>query len=216
MADIQVRKRFFAAANGRRSCTRARGARTPSVAQVLGVASLVLGDGGTKREAIAGMIVDAAAPHQAPREVRHRVGKKAARLVEAWADVVGDPQRLEAELDLSVVRVCAAVTVRDVQDLLRDVRRHGSVAFACDDEPPNRILERYRASSRVRRRLGRVGRAHPRAAGGGREADRLRARDGDRGVARLPRRRGLIDRPTVSGASPAAGRQGLSAGGPPR
>ncbi|HWW43442.1 MAG TPA: HD domain-containing protein [Acidimicrobiia bacterium] len=158
MADIQVNKRFFAAANWATELHAARGARTPSVAQVLGVASLVLGDGGTNREAIAGMIVDAArGVDLAPREVRQRVGKKAARLVAACTDALSDPERLETEPDPSVVRVCAAVTVRDVQDLLRDVRRHGSVAFARHDEPPNRILERYRALVAVfRRRLGRV------------------------------------------------------------
>jgi HD domain len=158
VADIQVSKRFFAAANWATELHTARGARTPSVAQVLGVASLVLGDGGTNREAIAGMIVDAArGVVLAPREVRHHVGKKAARLVAACTDALDDPERLEVEPDPSVVRVCAAVTVRDVQDLLRDVRRHGSVAFARHDEPPNRILERYRALVAVfRRRLGRV------------------------------------------------------------
>jgi hypothetical protein len=158
VADIEVSKRFFAAAHWATALHAAHGARTPSVAQVLGVASLVLGDGGTKREAIAGMIVDAARSTEVtPREVRDRVGKKTARLVEVCTDALVDPQRLEAEPDLSVVRVCAAVTVRDVQDLLRDVRRHGSVAFARHDDPPNRILERYRALLALfRRRLGRV------------------------------------------------------------
>ena len=134
------------------------------MAQVLGVASLVLGDGGTNREAIAGMIVDAARGGEvAPGEVRRRVGKKAARLVAACTEALADPARLEAEPDRSVVRVCAAVTVRDVQELLRDVRRHGSVAFARHDEPPNRILERYRALVAVfRRRLGRVTRRRAR------------------------------------------------------
>jgi hypothetical protein len=158
VADIPVGKRFFAAANWATELHAAGGARTPSVAQVLGVASLVLGDGGTNREAIAGMIVDASrGVDLVPGEVRRRVGKKAARLVAACAEALADPARLEAEPDRSVVRVCAAVTVRDVQELLRDVRRHGSVAFARHNEPPNRILERYRVLVAVfRRRLGRV------------------------------------------------------------
>jgi len=158
VADIPVGKRFFAAANWATELHAAQGARTPSVAQVLGVASLVLGDGGTNREAIAGMIVDASrGVDLVPGEVRRRVGKKAARLVAACTEALADPARLEAEPDRSVVRVCAAVTVRDVQELLRDVRRHGSVAFARHDEPPNRILERYRVLVAVfRRRLGRV------------------------------------------------------------
>ena len=158
MTDLHVGKRFFAAANWAAELHAATGTQSPSVAQVLGVASLVLGDGGTNREAIAGMIVDAARGVELmPREVRHHVGKKTARLVTACTEALADSERLDAEPDPSVVRVCAAVTVRDVQELLRDVRRHGSVAFARHDEPPNRILERYRALVAVfRRRLGRV------------------------------------------------------------
>ena len=125
---------------------------------MLGVASLVLGDGGTSREAIAGMIVDAARDADLSKsELRHRIGKKAARLVLACTDALAAPARLDDEPDPSVLRVCAAVTVRDVQELLRDVRRHGSVAFARYPDPPNQILDRYRELVAVfRRRLGRV------------------------------------------------------------
>ena len=44
MADIQVSKRLFTAANWATELHAARGAQSPSVAQVLGVASLVLGE----------------------------------------------------------------------------------------------------------------------------------------------------------------------------
>jgi len=89
VAEIPVGKRFFVAANWATELHAARGARTASVAQVLGVASLVLGDGGTNREAIAGMIVDAARGVEMPAgEVRRRVGKKAARLVAACTEAL--------------------------------------------------------------------------------------------------------------------------------
>ncbi len=154
MTDIRVGKRFFEAANW---ATELHGAtRTPSVAQVLGVASLVLDDGGTTREAIAGMIVDAGPDGFDDAALRARLGKKAAGLVRASADVIADPERLDEQPNPRVLRICAAVTLREVQELLRDLRRHGSVAFARFTAPPNVMLDRYRALVEVfRRRLGR-------------------------------------------------------------
>jgi hypothetical protein len=161
---IRVGKRFFVAANWATELhAAAGGSRSPSVAQVLGVASLVLGDGGTHREAIAGMIVDGARGADLDRcDLRARIGKKGARLVAACADVLTDATRLDEERDPSVLRVCAAVTIRDVQELVRDVRRHGSVAFARHADPPPQVLERYRQLVAVfRRGLSRDSRLTP-------------------------------------------------------
>jgi len=157
VTDIQVGKRFFDAANWATELhAGASGTRTPSVAQVLGVASLVLGDNGTSREAIAGMIVDAGAEPVDGGELRDRLGKKAARLVVASTEAGRDPERLDRETDPSVLRICAAVTLREVQELQRDLRRHGSVAFARFSSPPTAMLDRYRNLVTVfRRRLGR-------------------------------------------------------------
>lgn len=157
MTDIRVGKRFFDAANWATDLhAGASGTRTPSVAQVLGVASLVLGDSGTSREAIAGMIVDTGAEHLDEGELRDRLGKKAARLVVASTEARRDPERLDEETDASVLRICAAVTLGEVQELQRDLRRHGSVAFARFSTPPTAMLDRYRDLVTVfRRRLGR-------------------------------------------------------------
>jgi hypothetical protein len=156
VTDIQVGKRFVDAANWAAELhAGASGTRTPSVAQVLGVASLIFGDGGTSREAIAGMIVDADADDLDDGEVRDRLGQKAARLVAASAEALRDPGRLDDETDGSVLRVCAAVTLRGVQELQRDLRRHGSVAFARFSSPPAATLDRNRDLVAVfRRRLG--------------------------------------------------------------
>jgi hypothetical protein len=158
VTELHVGKRFFAAANWATELHAATGTQSPSVAQVLGVASLVLGDGGSRREAMAGMIVDATRGTDLDRrQLRDHVGKKAARLVVVCRDVLADPVRLDEEDDPSVLRVCAAVTVREVQELVREVRRHGSVAFARHDDPPPQVLEHYRRlAAIVRRRLGRV------------------------------------------------------------
>jgi hypothetical protein len=156
--ELRVGKRFFAAANWAAALHGSTpGALTPSVAQVLGVASLVLGDGGSNREAIVGMLVVAGRGHPLDgAEVRVRFGKKAARLMVACTEALGEPERLDGEPDPAVVRICAAVTVHDVQELVRDVRRHGSVAFARFAAPPQEVLDRYRELvSHFRRRLGR-------------------------------------------------------------
>jgi hypothetical protein len=158
VAEIQVGKRFFAATQWATELHTAPGSRTPSVAQVLGVASLVLGDGGTQREAIAGMIVDASRGGRlSKREIRERIGKKAAKLVRSCAEALRDPEPLEHDAEPAVLRVCAAVTLHDAQGLVREIRRHGSVAFARFDRPPGEILDRYRALIAVfHRRLGRT------------------------------------------------------------
>jgi HD domain len=158
VTELHVGKRFFAAANWATELHAATGTQSPSVAQVLGVASLVLGDGGSRREAIAGMVVDATRGADLDRrELREQVGKKTARLVVLCTEVLADPARLEEETDPSVLRVCAAVTVREVQELVREVRRHGSVAFARHDDPPPQVLDHYRQLVAIfRRRLARV------------------------------------------------------------
>ena len=158
MAGIQVGKRFFEAAQWATELHTSPGSHTPSVAQVLGVASLVLGDGGSQREAVAGMIVDASrAGTVSKREIRQRIGKKAAKLVGACTTALRDLERLEQDGDPSILRIGAAVTLHDAQALVREVRRHGSVAFARFDTPPGEILDRYRALIAIfHRRLGRT------------------------------------------------------------
>jgi hypothetical protein len=158
VAEIQVGKRFFEAAQWASELHTPPGSHTPSVAQVLGVASLVLGDGGSQREAIAGMIADASRTATASkREIRQRIGKKAAKLVGASTAALRDPDRLDEDPDPPILRICAAVTLHDAQALVREVRRHGSVAFARFDTPPGEILDRYRALVAIfHRRLGRT------------------------------------------------------------
>ena len=158
MAAIEVGKRFFAAAQWATELHTPPGSRAPSVAQVLGVASVVLGDGGSQREAIAGMIVDASRTGSVTRrEIRQRIGKKAARLVDACTAALREPERLEHDADTPVLRVCAAITLHDAQALVREVRRHGSVAFARFPTPPGEVLDRYRSLVAVlHRRLGRT------------------------------------------------------------
>ena len=167
--EIQISKRFFRAAEwaaARHEARQRNGRATPSLGQVLGIASLVIEDGGSEREAIAAMILDALGDGELPiSELRQEFGKKVAKLVaRSLADRPGagvDPRDLDAAawkerreryldgLDLDdderVVRLAAADTLREVRTLITDLRRHGSIAFARFATPPNDQLEWYRS-----------------------------------------------------------------------
>jgi (p)ppGpp synthase/HD superfamily hydrolase len=165
---ILLSKRFFKATEwaAARHAERAHDALpiTPSLGQVLGIASLVLEDGGTEREAIAAMLLDAVGDNEPPNdEIRHDFGKKAARLVARCADGRADagrgPRRLDADTwrerraealrllqhddDPSVLRVRAADALRELRTLVSELRRHGSIAFARFPAPPTEQLDHY-------------------------------------------------------------------------
>lgn len=151
---LHLSKRFFAATEWAAARHAARGDRagTPSLGQVLGIASLVLEDGGSEREAITAMLLDAVGSDEIPiSEIRERFGKKTAALVTRCAEVrVGDdPQdrirHLEHEDDPSVLRVFAADLLRELRALVLEIRRSGSVTFARFSAPPSEQLARYRS-----------------------------------------------------------------------
>lgn len=167
--EIHLSKRFFkatdwaAARHADRAHDTARG--TPSLGQVLGIASLLLEDGGTEREAIAAMLLDAVGDAEVPaEEIRERFGKKVARLVAAAADARTDVGRgkrrldadtwrerrvrslalLQREGDPGVLRVRGADALRDLRAFLAELRRHGSIAFARFPAPPAEQVDHYR------------------------------------------------------------------------
>lgn len=167
--EIHLSKRFFkatdwvAARHGDRAHDTARG--TPSLGQVLGIASLLLEDGATEREAIAAMLLDAVGDADVPTdEIRERFGKKVARLVATAADARTDVGRgkrrldadtwrerrlrslalLQREDDPGVLRVRAADALRDLRVFLTELRRHGSIAFARFPAPPAEQVDHYR------------------------------------------------------------------------
>lgn len=168
--EIQLSKRFVKATQwaAARHAARTHDAIpfTPSLGQVLGIASLVLEDGGAERGAIAAMLLDAVGEDEVPlAEIRGRFGKKVARLVAAGADARADAgrgdRRLDADTwrarrlraldlldrddDASVLLVRAADALRDVRVLVAELRRHGSIAFARFPVPPNEQLDHYRS-----------------------------------------------------------------------
>ena len=153
VAEIHLSKRFFRAtewAAQRHSQRPRRGPATPSLGQVLGVASVVLEDGGTEREAIAAMVLDAVGDDELPiDELRARFGKKVARLLARCAAERADgdstAERLASEADASVRRVLAADTLRELREVVAALRRTGSITFARYDAQPAQQLARYDA-----------------------------------------------------------------------
>jgi hypothetical protein len=156
-SEIGLSKRFFKATEWAAARHEARprfGPTTPSLGEVLGIASLVLVDGGSEREAIAAMVLDAVGDDELPiDEIRGRLGKKVTRLVARTAAERGvDADELDdslARLDdddaASVRRVLAADTLRELRALVVDLRRSGSITFARYSVKPSVQLERFHA-----------------------------------------------------------------------
>ena len=136
----------------------------PSVAQVLGLASLVLEDGGTEREAIAAMVLDALADDVPRKQIRREFGKKVTALVVAAhpdrgtvapgrvpVDVLRWRARADAALERAVtqedpaaLRIRAASVLQESRALLRELRRNGTIAYVRCPAPPAEHLGHLR------------------------------------------------------------------------
>jgi (p)ppGpp synthase/HD superfamily hydrolase len=141
----------------------------PSVAQVLGLASLVLEDGGTEREAIAAMLLDALGADVPRKELRAHFGKKVTALVVAAhphrgtvapgrvpVDVMEWRRRADAALDLAVteddpsaLRIRAAAVLEEARALRRELRRNGTLAYVRCPAPPAEHLGHLRELATV-------------------------------------------------------------------
>ena len=136
----------------------------PSVAQVLGLASLVLEDGGTEREAIAAMLLDALGDDVPRKQLRREFGKKVTALVVAAhpdrgtvapgrvpVDVLRWRARANAALERAVteedpaaLRIRAASVLQESRALLRELRRNGTIAYVRCPAPPAEHLGHLR------------------------------------------------------------------------
>jgi hypothetical protein len=132
----------------------------PTVAQVLGLATLVLEDGGSQREAIAAMLLDALSDDVPRKELREQFGKKTTRLVDAAhthrgtvapgrvpVDVERWRRRADAALGIAVtevddgaLRIRAACVLQETRALLRELHRNGTIAFVRCPAPPSEHL----------------------------------------------------------------------------
>jgi (p)ppGpp synthase/HD superfamily hydrolase len=153
-----------------------KGTNTPYIAHLLGVASIVLDDGGSEDEAIAALLHDAAEDHGGRarlEEIRARFGDAVARIVEDCTDSWETPKKPWAERKLayaehartlspSSLRVSAADKVHNTYATLRDLRNMGEA-----------VWDRFNASADdVMAYYGSLVRSYHQA-GGGRLVDEL-------------------------------------------
>jgi len=122
-----------------------KGTRIAYVSHLLAVASLVLEDGGTEEEAIAGVLHDAIEDcHVSEAEIRARFGAPAAEIVVACSEVRGGTrderdwldrkraylEKLEsADLPDGAWRVTAADKLHNARSILTDLREHGPAVW---------------------------------------------------------------------------------------
>jgi (p)ppGpp synthase/HD superfamily hydrolase len=117
-----------------------KGTRIAYVSHLLGVASLVLEDGGTEEEAIAALLHDAIEDLGTPEaEIRARFGQPIADIVMACSEPPGIDRgastwrerkehylaHLEAGVSESALRVTAADKLHNARSILADMRDHG-------------------------------------------------------------------------------------------
>jgi (p)ppGpp synthase/HD superfamily hydrolase len=118
-----------------------KGTRIAYVSHLLAVSSLVLEDGGTEEEAIAGVLHDAIEDcHVAEAEIRARFGAPVAEIVVACSeDRRGPPETQEwkvrkerylqhlerSDLGPGALRVSAADKLHNARSILTDLREHG-------------------------------------------------------------------------------------------
>ena len=153
-----------------------KGTSAPYLGHLMGVASIVLDDGGSEDEAIAALLHDAAEDHGGrPRldDIRTRFGDRVAQVVEDCTDSWETPSRPWVErkqayiaharhLDESSRRVSAADKVHNAYGILRDLRNEGETVWQRFSATPDDVIAYYQSLVRSYR-----------AAGGGRLVEEL-------------------------------------------
>lgn len=116
-----------------------KGTRVPYVSHLLGVASIVLAEGGDEDMAIAALLHDAVEDQggkPTAREIERRFGKRVAQLVEACTDadtVPKPPWKDRKTRYIEAIRheaadarlISAADKLHNARDILADYRQHG-------------------------------------------------------------------------------------------
>ena len=150
-----------------RSQTR-KGNGAPYIGHLLGVASIVIDDGGTEDEAIGALLHDAAEDQggrQRLEEIRARFGDPVAKIVEDCTDSWETPKRPWIErkrayveharsLPAPSLRVAAADKVHNAYAILRDLRNTGDQVWARFNAPADDVVEYYEDLVRAFRQSG--------------------------------------------------------------
>jgi (p)ppGpp synthase/HD superfamily hydrolase len=153
-----------------------KGTDAPYIGHLMGVASMVLDDGGSEDETIAALLHDAAEDHggrERLEDIRGRFGDAVARIVEDCTDSWDTPRAPWAErkraylgharrLPASSLRVSAADKVHNAYAILRDLRNVGESVWERFSAPADDVVAYYEGLVRAFR-----------DAGGGRLVDEL-------------------------------------------
>jgi (p)ppGpp synthase/HD superfamily hydrolase len=145
-----------------------KGTSAPYIGHLMGVASIVLDDGGTEDEAIGALLHDAAEDCGGrPRldDIRARFGDGVAKIVEDCTDSWETPKKPWAErkhayamharkLPPSSLRVAAADKVHNSYAILRDLRNEGEAVWQRVNATPDDVMAYYEALVRSFREAG--------------------------------------------------------------
>jgi (p)ppGpp synthase/HD superfamily hydrolase len=145
-----------------------KGTNAPYIGHLMGVASIVLDDGGTEEEAIGALLHDAAEDHggrERLEDIRARFGDLVARIVEDCTDSWETPKKPWAErkrayvqharqLSGSSLRVSAADKVHNAYAILRDLRNIGERVWERFSATPDDVMAYYEGLVRAYREAG--------------------------------------------------------------
>jgi GTP pyrophosphokinase len=145
-----------------------KGTGAPYIGHLMGVASIVLEDGGSEDEAIGALLHDAGEDQGGrPRlqDIRSRFGDAVARIVEDCTDSWTDPkepwlERKQAyiqharRLSGPSLRVSAADKVHNAYAILRDLRNSGERVWERFQATPDDVLAYYESLVRAYREAG--------------------------------------------------------------
>jgi (p)ppGpp synthase/HD superfamily hydrolase len=145
-----------------------KGSGAPYISHLMGVASIVLDDGGKEDEAIGALLHDAAEDHGGrPRleDIRARFGDAVARIVEDCTDSWEMPKRPWVErkqgyvdharrLEPPSLRVSAADKVHNTYGILRDLRNDGEQVWSRFNASADDVMTYYESLVRAFRESG--------------------------------------------------------------
>lgn len=145
-----------------------KGNGSPYIGHLLGVASIVIDDGGSEDEAIAALLHDAAEDHGGRErldEIRSRFGEAVARIVADCTDSWDTPKRPWVDrkreyveharsLPAPSLRVSAADKVHNAYAILRDLRNTGETVWDRFNAPADDVIAYYEGLVRSFRQSG--------------------------------------------------------------
>jgi (p)ppGpp synthase/HD superfamily hydrolase len=145
-----------------------KGTSVPYLGHLMGVSSIVLGDGGGEDEAVAALLHDAAEDHGGRariEDIRSRFGDDVARIVEDCTDSWDTPKpswlaRKQAYIQRArtlpspSLRVSIADKVHNTYGILRDLRNIGEKVWERYDVSADDVLAYYESLVRAYREAG--------------------------------------------------------------